>query len=103
MAGFISLEKADVRWFLSVDRKNLPNDTVQEKSPTFRSITVDGDEIEFSGGFTDLRTLVYKDILEGQGFGIEDAGPSLDLVYTLRSMEPVRRGTGRSHPFVEQN
>ena len=103
MAGFISLEKADVRWFLSVDRKNLPNEAVQEKSPTFRSITVDGNEIEFSGGFTDLHTLVYKDILEGRGFGIEDARPSLDLVYTLRSMKPVRPGTGRSHPFVEQN
>jgi len=103
MAGFISLEKADVRWFLSVDRKNLPHEAVQQKSPTFRSITVDGDEIEFSGGFTDLHTLVYKDILEGRGFGIEDARPSLDLVYTLRSMEPVRPGTGRSHPFVEKN
>ncbi len=100
MGGFISLEKADVRWFLSVDRKNLPKEAVDKGFPTFRSITVDEKEIEFSGGFTDLHTLVYEDILAGKGFGIEDARPSLDLVYTLRAMEPVKPGTERAHPFV---
>lgn len=100
MGGFISLRHADVRWFLSVDRKHLPQESVEKGSPTFRSITIDGEEIEFSGGFTDLHTLVYQDILAGNGFGIEDARPSLDLVYTLRAMEPVNSGPGRTHPFL---
>ncbi len=100
MGGFISLQNADVRWFLSVDRKHLPKEAVDKGAPTFRSITVDGEKLEFSGGFTDLHTLVYQDILDGKGFGIEDVRPSLDLVYALRAMGPVESGPGRPHPFV---
>lgn len=84
MGGFLALEQANVRWFLSVDKDDLPDAVKIERKPTFRSITIDGDEIEFSGGFTDLHTLVYKDILGGGGFGIKDARPSIELVAKLR-------------------
>jgi len=86
-AGTITLENADVTWFLSIDRKDLPFDPIPGKNTTHRSITVDGQEIEFSGGFTDLHTRVYEETLAGRGFGIEDARPSIELVHRLRRME----------------
>lgn len=102
MAGFMELENANVRWFLSVDRHDLPATAVEKKSPTFRSITIDGEEIEFSGGFTDLHTLVYQDILGGNGFGIDAARPSIDLVYDIRNKPPVETVSDRFHPFVKK-
>lgn len=93
IGGRLELERADVEWFLSIDAADLP-DSVQGIQPTYRSITVDGEEIEFSGGFRDLHTVVYQDILSGGGFGIEDARPSIDLVHALRTTAPgktVRR------------
>lgn len=90
MAGRIFLERADVDWHLSIDRNDLPDEAVKEGKPTFRSITVDGDEIEFSGGFTDLHNRVYEDILNGKGYGIEDARASVELVSKLRSMPVIR-------------
>lgn len=83
-AGFIELENANVRWFLSTDKTDLPEEAVKNNQPTYRSITIDGDEIEFSGGFTDLHTLVYKDIIEGGGYGIKDARPSVQLAWDIR-------------------
>ncbi len=103
MSGFIELEKAKVRWMLSVDKKDLPEEAVKKSVPTFRSITVDGAEIEFSGGFTDLHTLVYKDILAGNGFGIEEVRPSLDLVYTLRGLSPSQPSPEDLHPFLKES
>ncbi|MBU1340614.1 MAG: Gfo/Idh/MocA family oxidoreductase [Proteobacteria bacterium] len=100
MGGFIELEKAKVRWFLSVDRNDLPAEALAEGKPTFRSITIDENEIEFSGGFTDLHTMVYQDILDGNGFGIEDARPSLNLVSELRDKNPVKSSTQHIHPMV---
>lgn len=100
MSGFIELTKAKVRWFLSVDTKDLPAEAVAASRPTFRSITINDQEIEFSGGFTDLHTLVYQDILAGNGFGIEDARPSLNLVSELRGMNPVKSGNWNIHPFA---
>lgn len=100
MAGFIELETADVRWFLSVDKNDLPGSAVRQQSPTYRSITVDGEEIEFSGGFTDLHTLVYQDILDGGGFGIEDARASIDLVYDIRNKQPEQPDKDLVHPFA---
>ncbi|MBC2703249.1 MAG: Gfo/Idh/MocA family oxidoreductase [Desulfobacula sp.] len=102
MAGFIELDKANVRWFLSADNNDLPKETRQNSIPTFRSIKIDGDEIEFSGGFADLHTLVYKDILEGRGYGIEDARPSLNLVSSIRNTKPGIENKGIVHPFVMQ-
>ncbi|MCP4672675.1 MAG: Gfo/Idh/MocA family oxidoreductase [Desulfobacula sp.] len=101
MAGFIELDRAKVRWFLSADNNDLPKQARQKSIPTFRSITIDGDEIEFSGGFTDLHTLVYKGILEGRGYGIEDARPSLNLVSSIRNTTPGIKNKSMIHPFVE--
>ncbi len=66
---------------------------------TYRSIQVDGEEIEFSGGFTDLHTLSYQEVLAGRGFPLEEARPSLEMVYTIRNAEVVGR-TGEYHPFL---
>ncbi|SDT96767.1 Gfo/Idh/MocA family oxidoreductase [Desulfobacula phenolica] len=103
MSGYIELENARVRWFLSIDKNDLPVEVVKEGKPTFRFITIDGEEIEFSGGFADLHTMVYKDILEGKGFGIEDARPSLKFVSELRGMSPVKSISQNIHPFIAGN
>lgn len=87
MSGYIELENARVRWFLSVDVNDLPENAKAEGKTTYRSITVDGEEIEFTGGFTDLHTLVYEETLAGRGFGIEDARPSIDLTYRIRTSD----------------
>ena len=100
MAGYLELDNARIRWFLSVDRNDLPEAVKKEGKTTYRSITVDGEEIEFSGGFTDLHTRVYQEILEGRGFGIEDARPSINLVYELRKSIPSLSGGDRAHPNV---
>jgi len=102
MAGFLELEKAEVRWFLSVGREDLPMDATREGKTTYRSITVDREELEFSGGFADLHTAIYRDILAGRGFGIEDARPSIDLVHKLRNTVPVRNASSHAHPFLNK-
>jgi UDP-N-acetyl-2-amino-2-deoxyglucuronate dehydrogenase len=85
MSGSIELDRAHVSWFLSVD----PNDLTLAHAPlgknTYRSITVDGAELEFSEGFTDLHTRVYEETLAGRGFGIEDARPSIQLTHRIRT------------------
>ncbi len=83
--GFLELEKANVDWFLSVDSGDLPKEIAVKGQRTFRSITVDGKEIEFSGGFTDLHTKSYEQILQGTGFGLEEARKSIDVVYGIRN------------------
>ncbi len=85
MEGELVLESADVRWFLSVDRGDLPRRADVEGRSTFRSITVDGEEVEFSDGFSELHTKVYRRTLEGQGFGLAEARPSIELVHTIRT------------------
>lgn len=100
-AGFFDLERADVTWFLSVDHRDLPFDPEPGRRSTFRSITVDGEEVEFSGGFTDLHTTVYEETLAGRGFGIEDARPSIELVHRVRTT-PVARREGTLHPRLAQ-
>ncbi|MBN2303699.1 MAG: Gfo/Idh/MocA family oxidoreductase [Anaerolineae bacterium] len=82
--GFLELERARVQWFLSIDHRDLPFEPDPGVRTTYRSITVDGEEIEFTGGFTDLHTRVYEEILAGRGFGIEDARPSIELTYNVR-------------------
>ncbi len=89
MSGYLELERARVRWFLSVEQSDLPYRAEPGKKTTFRSITVDGGEIEFSEGFTDLHTLVYQQILAGQGYGLKDARPSIELAHDLRTAELV--------------
>ncbi|WP_022851631.1 Gfo/Idh/MocA family oxidoreductase [Limisalsivibrio acetivorans] len=99
-AGYLELENARVRWYLSIDREDLPEQAVKEGKPTFRSITVDGREVEFSGGFTDLHTQSYQRILEGEGFSIEEARACIQTVYDIRHAD-VQEGT-LLHPFTER-
>ena len=101
MSGFIELEHARVRWFLSVDRDDLPYPCEPGKKSTYRSITVDGQEIEFSEGFADLHTRVYECTLAGQGFGIEDARPSIELTHCIRTAEVTRPEASLAHPFLK--
>jgi UDP-N-acetyl-2-amino-2-deoxyglucuronate dehydrogenase len=91
MAGALELEGARVRWYLSVDVNDLPEHTRSQGRHAFRSITMDGQEIEFSEGFTDLHTRVYEQTLAGNGFGIEDARPSIELVYDIRHADIAPR------------
>jgi UDP-N-acetyl-2-amino-2-deoxyglucuronate dehydrogenase len=88
-AGFLELEKARVRWFLSIDKNDLPFSPESNKSMTYRSIKVDGDEIEFSGGFTDLHTESYKQILAGNGFGLNEVRSSIEIVSDIRKIQPI--------------
>ena len=99
MSGYIELENARVRWFLSVDVNDLPDSAVADGKTTYRSITVDGEEIEFSGGFTDLHTRVYEKTLAGQGFGIEDVRPSIELTYRIRTSE-ISQIDNLAHPYL---
>jgi len=100
MAGFLELEKARVRWFLSIDHHDLPQTTGTTGATTFRSITINGDELEFSEGFTDLHAEAYRAILKGEGYGIEAARPSIDLVHELRIAKPIQCEDERIHPYV---
>jgi UDP-N-acetyl-2-amino-2-deoxyglucuronate dehydrogenase len=102
MAGFLELENARVRWFLSVAAEDVPHAAAAEGKKTFRSITVDDVEFEFSDGFTDLHTAVYKDILFGGGYGIKDARPSIQLVHDLRNAPLVRGDSTTRHPFLSR-
>ncbi|MFZ5979789.1 MAG: Gfo/Idh/MocA family oxidoreductase [Candidatus Zixiibacteriota bacterium] len=97
--GYIELEKARVRWFLSIDENDLPQDISAKGQRTFRSITIDNEEVEFSGGFTDLHTEVYRNILAGKGFGLDDALPSVTLVQNIRKAD-VTSINEYSHPMI---
>lgn len=100
MGGFMELPEADVEWYLSLDAADLP--VSEQDNRTFRSITVNGKEVEFSGGFTDLHTRVYEETLAGNGFGIEHARPSIELVHTLRTMPITEKRTGLVHKTIER-
>jgi UDP-N-acetyl-2-amino-2-deoxyglucuronate dehydrogenase len=99
MAGLLELERARVRWFLSLDRGDLPRAAVTAGKPTFRSLTMDGEEVEFSEGFTDLHTACYRELLAGRGFGLADARPSIELAHAIRTAAPAGL-TGEHHPLA---
>ena len=101
MGGYIELPNADVEWYLSLEPEDIPNNA-DDSQRTFRTINIDGDEIEFSGGFTDLHTRVYEEILVGNGFGIDDARPSIELVHKLRTMKLTDKPTGLVHPSIQK-
>lgn len=88
-AGYIELDKARVRWFLSINPDTLPAALRSKGSRTYRSITVDGEEIEFSDGFTDLHTHSYQAILDGKGFSLDDAATAVKIVHDIRNARPV--------------
>ena len=99
-AGYLELENARVRWFLSIDFNDIPVSVKNSGQRTFRSITVDGEEIEFSEGFTDLHTLSYKEILAGRGFGLKDARQSVETAFSIRNSKPVGLH-GYYHPILK--
>jgi UDP-N-acetyl-2-amino-2-deoxyglucuronate dehydrogenase len=99
LAGYLDLEWADVTWFLSVDRADLPAGYLESGRPAYRSLTMDGQDIEFSEGFTELHSASYREILAGRGFGLAEAKPSVALVSALRSA-PVVPLPEHEHPFL---
>lgn len=98
--GYLELEKARVRWFLSLDSDDLPDSVLDSGQRTYRSITIEGEEVEFSGGFNDLHTNTYRDILKGNGFGLEDARNSVEIAHQIRNSKSVA-STGEIHPMVK--
>jgi len=100
-AGYLELDNARIRWFLSLDHKDLPASVAEKGQRTFRSIQVNGEEIEFSEGFTDLHTQTYREILAGRGFGLEAARQSVEIAYNIRNLKPVGL-TGEYHPLLKK-
>ena len=99
IAGYLELERARVRWFLSTDIADLPAAATSAGRSTFRSISVDGGAIEFSDGFSDLHTRIYQDALAGRGFGIADSRPAIELAYRIKTATPDVVAS-RLHPFA---
>ena len=100
-AGYLEFEKARVRWFLSINSDVLPDDVKEKGQTTYRSINIEGEELEFSGGFTDLHTVSYQNILDGKGFGLDDARQSIEIVSEIRNLNPVGL-KGEYHPFCKK-
>ena len=98
-AGYLELENARVRWFLSLDYNDIPLLFRESGKRTYRSITVNGEEIEFSEGFADLHTESYKEILSGKGFGLKEARQSVETAYNIRNSKPVGL-QGDYHPIL---
>lgn len=101
VAGYLEYEKARVRWFLSVEANDLPLDVKVTGQRTYRSITINGQEIEFSHGFADLHTRVYEDILKGGGYGLEANRVAIETVSEIRCLEPIGL-EGDYHPLLKQ-
>ena len=100
-AGYLEFEKARVRWFLSINYDVLPNDIKAKGQRTYRSITIEGEELEFSGGFTDLHTKVYQGVLDGEGYGLDDARQAIEIVHDIRTSNPIGL-KGDYHPFLNK-
>ncbi len=101
-SGFLEFENANVRWYLSLEKSDLPKEAVDNGQPTFRSLLLDGEEFQFSQGFTDLHTKVYQSILDGKGFGINDARQAIEIVYNIRN-EDVNTSVEYAHPMLKLN
>ena len=100
-AGYLEYERARVRWFLSINANYLPEQAVAARKRTYRSIMIEDDELEFSDGFTDLHTASYQAILDGNGFGLDEARQSIETVYRIRQEDPVGK-RGEYHPFCDR-
>ncbi len=100
-SGYLELEQARIRWYLSIDANDLPAAVKEKGQSTYRNITMDDEEIEFSQGFTDLHTHTYQEILAGNGFPLEESKKSIEVVYTIRNAEPVGC-KGDFHPLCKQ-
>ncbi len=100
-SGYLVLEKARVRWFLSISDTVLPEEVVNKGQRTYRNITIEGEQLEFSGGFTDLHTKSYEEILKGNGYGIEEARQGIEIVYKIRNTKPIGL-KGEYHPYAKK-
>ena len=98
-AGYLEFKNARVRWFLSIDENDLPTAVKEKGQRTFRSITIDNQELEFSAGFTDLHTVSYQEILQGNGFGLKESEESIKIVHKIRNMDISNRG--EKHLFLK--
>lgn len=98
-AGFLEFERARCRWFLSLDEGDVPEAVHATGQRTYRSITIDGEEIEFSGGFTDLHTRSYEEILAGRGFGVAENRVAIETVAAIR-LGAVSSSSDLAHPFL---
>lgn len=101
-AGFLEYEHARVRWFLSIDASDVPEGLRKEGKKTFRCLTVDGNELEFSDGFTDLHVRSYEAILSGKGFGLEENRTAIETVSGIRGLSVARGADGEMHPFCRK-
>lgn len=99
-AGFLRFEKARVRYFLSINADTLPKEAVEAGKKTYRKIEMEGEEIEFSNGFTELHTESYREILNGNGFGLEDARNCVEIVSDIRNCKPIGL-KGEYHPLAK--
>lgn len=99
-AGYLELENGRVRWFLSLDYNDIPDQVKKTGKRTFRSIIVDGEEVEFSEGFTELHNETYRETLAGRGFGLDKAKQSVEIAYTIRNSKPLGM-KGDFHPILK--
>ncbi len=99
IGGFLELENANVRWFLSIDLKDLPQESIQKGHHAYRSLKMNGIEFDFSDGFDDLHQAVYENILLGKGFGIEDARPAIELVHHITHI-PISQTDENTHTKI---
>ncbi len=93
VSGYLEFESARVNWFLSIDEKTLPKEIQEKGQRTYRSITINGEEIEFSNGFTDLHTKSYEEILNGNGFGVKNVRQSIEIVHSIRNLKLSSKNT----------
>ena len=100
-AGYLELKNARIRWLLSIDSNDLPKEIKERCQRTYRSITIENQEIEFSDGFTDLHTRSYEEILAGNGFGVSEVRQSIQTAYEIRNATPVGL-KGEYHPFLKK-
>jgi UDP-N-acetyl-2-amino-2-deoxyglucuronate dehydrogenase len=101
-AGYLEFDRARVRWFLSINEDVLPDEVKAKGQRTFRSIQIEGEEIEFSGGFTDLHTTSYQEIIDGNGYGLNEARKAIEIVHDIRHATPAGL-TGDYHPFAKKD
>ena len=98
-SGYLEFKNARVRWFLSINENDLPVHIQEKGQRTYRSITIDNEELEFSSGFTDLHTISYQEILKGNGFGLKESEESIKIVHKIRNMDISNRG--EKHLFLK--
>ena len=101
VSGYLEYERARVRWFLSIDANDLP-DEVKGKKSTYRNIDINGEQLEFSEGFTDLHTVSYQEILAGRGYGLDAARHAVETVSEIRTASIVPASLNQAHPFMSK-